>query len=138
MKTTRRGFLAGMLALGAAPAIVKASSLMKLATPPKIIVPDWQLMVQPMYPHVQELVILSRFGQDFDGDTVSFSTAKIANGFQLTLLGDSRVKNLPIDKARVLFDNADLECRNETSDLVWRPKLNRIIVGNSLGSKRVL
>jgi len=31
--TTRRGFLAGLLTLGAAPAIVKADSLMKIAVP---------------------------------------------------------------------------------------------------------
>lgn len=36
----RRGFLAGMLALGASPAIVHASSIMRIA-PPRIIVPQW-------------------------------------------------------------------------------------------------
>lgn len=31
---TRRGFLTGMLALGAAPAIVRAESLMRIWVPP--------------------------------------------------------------------------------------------------------
>ena len=35
--TTRRGFLTGMLALGAAPAIVRAESLMRLWVPPQEI-----------------------------------------------------------------------------------------------------
>lgn len=34
---SRRGFLGGILALGAAPAIIKAESLMKLYVPPKLI-----------------------------------------------------------------------------------------------------
>lgn len=33
--TTRRGFLTGILALGAAPAIVRAESLMRLWVPPQ-------------------------------------------------------------------------------------------------------
>ncbi len=33
--TTRRGFLLGMLALGAAPAIVRAESLMRIWVPPQ-------------------------------------------------------------------------------------------------------
>ena len=33
--TTRRGFLLGMLALGAAPAIVRAESLMPIRVPPQ-------------------------------------------------------------------------------------------------------
>lgn len=36
-ETSRRGFLAGMLAIGAAPVIVRASSLMPLYVPPKLI-----------------------------------------------------------------------------------------------------
>lgn len=35
--TTRRGFLLGMLALGAAPAIVRAESLMRIWVPPQEI-----------------------------------------------------------------------------------------------------
>lgn len=35
MTVTRRGFLTGMLALGAAPAIVRAESLMRLWVPPQ-------------------------------------------------------------------------------------------------------
>lgn len=42
MTITRRGFLKSMLALGAAPAIVRAESLMKLWVPPQdIVLPDW-------------------------------------------------------------------------------------------------
>lgn len=42
--TTRRGFLTGMLALGAAPAIVRAESLMRLWVPPQeLLVADWIL-----------------------------------------------------------------------------------------------
>lgn len=40
MSLSRRGFLTGMLALGAAPAIVRAASLMKVVTPAGLIVPD--------------------------------------------------------------------------------------------------
>lgn len=40
---TRRGFLTGMLALGAAPAIVRAASLMPLVTPAGLVVPSNQL-----------------------------------------------------------------------------------------------
>lgn len=36
--TTRRGFLTGMLALGAASAIVRASSLMPILVPPQTLV----------------------------------------------------------------------------------------------------
>ena len=36
--TTRRGFLTGILALGAAPAIVRAESLMRLWVPPQELV----------------------------------------------------------------------------------------------------
>ncbi len=39
--TTRRGFLLGMLALGAAPAIVRAASLMPVVTPAGLVVPAW-------------------------------------------------------------------------------------------------
>lgn len=42
--TTRRGFLTGILALGAAPAIVRAESLMRLWVPPQeLLVADWTL-----------------------------------------------------------------------------------------------
>lgn len=37
MSLSRRGFLTGMLALGAAPAIVRAASLMKVVTPSGLI-----------------------------------------------------------------------------------------------------
>lgn len=37
MSLSRRGFLTGMLALGAAPAIVRAASLMKVVTPAGLI-----------------------------------------------------------------------------------------------------
>jgi len=37
MIVTRRGFLTGMLALGAAPAIVRAASMMKVVTPAGIV-----------------------------------------------------------------------------------------------------
>jgi len=37
MNLSRRGFLTGMLALGAAPAIVRAASLMKVVTPAGLI-----------------------------------------------------------------------------------------------------
>lgn len=44
MTITRRGFLAGMLALGAAPAIVKAANLMKVVAPStELIVPSQEL-----------------------------------------------------------------------------------------------
>jgi len=36
---SRRGFLTGMLALGAAPAIVRAESLMRLWVPPQTLMP---------------------------------------------------------------------------------------------------
>lgn len=38
LNLTRRGFLGSMLALGAAPAVVRAESLMKLWVPPQEIV----------------------------------------------------------------------------------------------------
>lgn len=38
MNLSRRGFLTGMLALGAAPAIVRAASLMRTVTPAGLIV----------------------------------------------------------------------------------------------------
>lgn len=37
MNLSRRGFLTGMLALGAAPAIVRAASLMKVVTPAGLV-----------------------------------------------------------------------------------------------------
>lgn len=40
MSLSRRGFLTGMLALGAAPAIVRAASLMKVVTPAGLLVPE--------------------------------------------------------------------------------------------------
>lgn len=40
MSLSRRGFLTGMLALGAAPAIVRAASLMRTVTPAGLLVPD--------------------------------------------------------------------------------------------------
>jgi hypothetical protein len=39
MELNRRGFLAGMLAAAAAPAIVRAESMMRLYVPPQSIVP---------------------------------------------------------------------------------------------------
>ena len=54
MAISRRGFLTAMLAAGAAPAIVKADSLMKIVVPSKKIV------------LVHSLV---RLAGDFDGDT---------------------------------------------------------------------
>ena len=39
MELTRRGFLTSILALAAAPAIVRASSLMSLPSPKKILIP---------------------------------------------------------------------------------------------------
>lgn len=137
MKTTRRGFLAGMLALGAAPAIVKSSSLMKLATPPKIVVPDWRLMVQPMYSHVQNLPILSRLGHDFDGDTISSACIRTEELTELLSSTRTRIANSSA-VAWLNMDKSLTEYVSSSPDVIWRPKLNRIIVGNSLGSKRVL
>lgn len=54
----RRGFLKGMLGLAAAPAIVRAESLMKIAAP-KIIVPK-----------EKKILTLSALAADFDGDVV--------------------------------------------------------------------
>lgn len=40
---SRRGFLTGMLALGAAPAIVRAESLMRLWVPPQTLITGYDL-----------------------------------------------------------------------------------------------
>lgn len=56
---TRRGFLAGMLALGTAPAVVKADSLMK------IVVPKREIIL------LSSLDILNALNSNFDGDTHS-------------------------------------------------------------------
>lgn len=42
---SRRGFLTGMLALGAAPAIVRAASLMPVVTPAGLIVPSGDVLL---------------------------------------------------------------------------------------------
>ncbi len=45
---SRRGFLTGMLALGAAPAIVRAASLMKVVTPAGLLVPSGDVLTLDM------------------------------------------------------------------------------------------
>lgn len=45
MNLSRRGFLTGMVALGAAPAIVRAASLMKVITPAGLLVPDFERLI---------------------------------------------------------------------------------------------
>lgn len=40
----RRGFLGSILALGAAPAIVRAESIMRLATPELLAVPGYEII----------------------------------------------------------------------------------------------
>lgn len=76
--TTRRGFLAGILAMGAAPAIVRAENLMKLWTPPKIILDRgmtraiFHVDESPFISgsHFQQLSRFCTMGADFDGDVI--------------------------------------------------------------------
>lgn len=62
MSLSRRGFLTGMLALGAAPAIVRAASLMKVVTPAGLIWSgvdlargeDYYIIIIIMHPSAEE------------------------------------------------------------------------------------
>lgn len=86
MNITRRGFLGGMLAMAAAPAICKAENLMKIAVPSKKIIQVGfleSMRITRGCGHFTSAVdeapyqtLDSRFGGDFDGDTVSFYAIK--------------------------------------------------------------
>lgn len=65
MSITRRGFLKGLLAIAAAPAVCKAENLMKIWVPPQKLVAG-RGMTQ-CYTTVDELAFLSG---DHDGTTV--------------------------------------------------------------------
>lgn len=67
MSNTRRGFLSGILAIGAAPAIVKADSLMK------IVVPTWNPLCfgdMVWRPDMVKTMELARDKTLFNGDVV--------------------------------------------------------------------
>lgn len=57
MNLSRRGFLTGMLALGAAPAIVRAASLMKVVTPSGLLVPDDNILTLDKIHRTRDLMI---------------------------------------------------------------------------------
>jgi hypothetical protein len=77
---TRRGFLGAILALGAAPAIVRASSLMRIATP-ALIVPDqtiWQMQMHNDAPFLSM--------EDFIERQVNEIARQIAKGVDADLM----------------------------------------------------
>lgn len=71
MTISRRGFLAGMFAACAAPAIVRAENMMKIYVPPQeiIILDSGRGLTEPIIP-VDESAYFHNLGADFDGDTI--------------------------------------------------------------------
>lgn len=79
--TTRRGFLLGMLALGAAPAIVRAESLMRIWVPPQTLpigrIEGFRFIESPALP--DELTYYVDHGREA-GDMTCIVTATEMNG----------------------------------------------------------
>ncbi len=71
MKLTRRQFLQGMIAAGAAPAIVKAENLMKLYVPP-----EKKIITSSSFTDGLRMVITDSLGQQY-----SFPVEQRGNGF---------------------------------------------------------
>jgi len=70
---SRRGFLKGMLALGAAPAICKAENLMKIFVPPQeILIPTGFSDVKATWLSLLGADYDGDYNGDHDGDTASF------------------------------------------------------------------
>ena len=68
--TTRRGFLTGILALGAAPAIVRAESLMRLWVPP-------QELVLPKHPADQFVFFIHPTWEEAMCELIGFGSATV-------------------------------------------------------------
>ncbi len=62
---SRRGFLTGMLALGAAPAIVRAASLMPVVTPAGLIVPSGDVLTLDMIRATRDRLMQDRWTEPF-------------------------------------------------------------------------
>lgn len=100
--TTRRNFLKVMLAAAAAPAIVKASSLMPIFVPKKeVLLPDWAHQLED---YTIESWLKPRFG---DWTHVSVSRGGMYNEFKFYLDGSPVSYSKLADKKLDILQNSN-------------------------------
>lgn len=112
MEISRRGLLGGLVALVAAPAIVRVENLMVLPAPAKLILPE-----------VPEITLLGGDGLQL-GDVITFSGGQSANNLW-------RISEITREAVR-LFKNSNAFLRNMHNQCESAFAVERVRIGSSL------